>query len=58
MNIRRFCKLSFYEFMGLCNKPDIVFAECRVPVKQLMVKKVRDYRAKGSKEFSLFAEIT
>ena len=42
--------------MGLRNKPDIVFAECRVPVKQLMVKKVRDYRAKGSKEFSLFAE--
>ena len=35
--------------MGLRNKPDIVFAECRVPVKQLMVKKVRDYRAKGSK---------
>ena len=32
--------------MGLRNKPDIVFAECRVPVKQLMVKKVRDYRAK------------
>ena len=31
--------------MGLRNKPDIVFAECRVPVKQLMVKKVRDYRA-------------
>ena len=27
--------------MGLRNKPDIVFAECRVPVKQLMVKKVR-----------------
>ena len=44
--------------MGLRNKPDIVFAECRVPVKQLMVKKVRDYRAKGSKEFSLFVEIT
>ena len=43
--------------MGLRNKPDIVFAECRVPVKQLMVKKVRDYQAKGSKEFSLFAEI-
>ena len=61
MNIRastKFCKLSFYEFMGLRNKADIVFAECRVPVKQLMVKKVRDYRAKGSKEFSLFAEIT
>ena len=35
--------------MGLRNKPDIVFAECRVPVKQLMVKKGRDYRAKGSK---------
>ena len=53
MNIRlgastKFCKLSFYEFMGLRNKPDIVFAECRVPVKQLMVKKVRDYRAKNS----------
>ena len=44
--------------MGLRNKPDIVFAECRVPVKQLMVKRVRDYRAKCSKEFSLFAEIT
>ena len=46
--------------MGLRNKPDIVFAECRVPVKQLVVtcKKVRDYRAKGSKELSLFAEIT
>ena len=46
--------------MGLRNKPNIVFAECRVlvPVKQLMVKKVRDYRAKGSKELSLFAEIT
>ena len=44
--------------MGLRNKPDIVFAECRVPVKQFMVKKVRDYLAKGSKEFSLFAEIT
>ena len=44
--------------MALRNKPDIVFAECRVPVKQLMVKKVRDYQAKGSKEFSLFAEIT
>ena len=44
--------------MGLHNKPDIAFAECRVPVKQLMVKKVIDYRAKGSKEFSLFAEIT
>ena len=29
--------------MGLRNKPDIVFAECRVPVKQLMVtcQKVR-----------------
>ena len=28
--------------MGLRNKPDIVFAECRVlvPVKQLMVKKL------------------
>ena len=34
----KFCKLSFYEFMGLRNKSDIVFAECRVPVKQLMVK--------------------
>ena len=34
--------------MGLRNKPEIVFAECRVPVKQLMVKKVRDYRAEGS----------
>ena len=44
--------------MGLRNKPHIVVAECRVPVKQLMVKKVRDYRAKGSKEFSLLAEIT
>ena len=36
--------------MGLRNKPDIVFTECRVPVKQLMVKKVSDYQAKGSKE--------
>ena len=44
--------------MGLSNKPDIVFAECQVPVKQLMVKKVRDYQAKDSKEFRLFAEIT
>ena len=33
----KFCKLSFYE----------------LTVKQLMVKKVRDYRAKVSKEFSL-----
>ena len=44
--------------MSVRNKPDIAFVECRVPVKQLMVKKVRDYRAQGSKEFSLFAEIT
>ena len=44
--------------MGLRYKPDMVFAECRVPIKQLLFKKVRDYRAKGSKEFSLFAEIT
>ena len=29
-----------------------------MPVKQLMVDKIRDYGAKGSKEFSLFAEIT
>ena len=26
--------------MGLRNKPNIVFAECRVPVKQLMLKKL------------------
>ena len=44
MNIRRFhvtkfCKLSFYECIILRNKP--------VPVKQGMVKQVRDYRAKG-----------
>ena len=30
--------------MGLRNKPDIVFAECRVPVKQLMVKRLPSIR--------------
>ena len=28
-----------------------------MPVKQVMVKQVRDYRAKGYKQFSLLAEI-
>ena len=51
------CDVMMAEFTGLRNKPDIAFAECQVPVKQLMVKKVRDYRVKGSKEYSLLAEI-